>query len=56
MTLAGEVISHARSLEIRMMEYVAKEVNRLKMVLCSSSFKAENAGAAPPANVGLSFS
>ena len=55
-TLAGEVISYARSIEIRMMEYVSKEVNRLKMVLCSSSYHAETAGAAPPANVGLSFS
>lgn len=54
-TLAGEVIKHARSIEIRMMNYLAKEVTRLKMVLCSSSYQAENAGLAPPANVGPSF-
>lgn len=35
-TLAGEVISHARSIEVRMMGYLAKEVNRLRMILCSS--------------------
>lgn len=54
--LAGEVINHARSIEIRMMAYVAKEVNRLKMIFCSSSYEAENAGLAPPVNTGLSFS
>ena len=37
-TLAGEVIKHSRSIEIRMMDYLAKEVNRLKMVLCRLSF------------------
>lgn len=35
-TLAGEVIKHARSIEIRMMEYLSKEVNRLKMILSGS--------------------
>lgn len=37
-TLPGEIINHARSLEIRMMEYIAREVTRLKMVLCRLSF------------------
>lgn len=37
-TLAGEVIKHARSIEIRMMDYLAKEVNRQKMILCRLSF------------------
>lgn len=37
-TLAGEIIKHARSIEIRMMDYLAKEVNRLKMILCRLSF------------------
>jgi hypothetical protein len=37
-TLAGEVIKHARSIEIRMMNYLAKEVNRLKMILSRLSF------------------
>lgn len=54
-TLAGEVISHARSIEIRMMEYIAKEVNRLRMIFSGSFFKAENAGSASPPNGGLGF-
>lgn len=37
-TLAGEVVNHARSIEIRMMDFLAKEVNRLKMILCGLSF------------------
>lgn len=37
-TLAGEIIKHARSIEIRMMDYLAKEVNRLKMILSELSF------------------
>lgn len=37
-TLAGEVIKHARSIELRMMDYLAKEVNKLKMILCGLSF------------------
>ncbi len=37
-TLAGEVIAHARSIEIRMMDYLAKEVNRLKMILCRLTY------------------
>lgn len=37
-TLAGEVIKHARSIEIRMMDYLAKEVTRQKMILCRLSF------------------
>ncbi|MBA2403764.1 MAG: transposase, partial [Bdellovibrionales bacterium] len=36
--LAGEVIKHARSIEIRMMDYIAREVTRLKMILCRLSF------------------
>ena len=36
--LAGEVVKHARSIEIRMMNYIAKEVIRLKMILCRLSF------------------
>ena len=36
--LAGEVVKHARSIEIRMMDYLAKEVSRLKMILCGLSF------------------
>ncbi len=36
--LAGEIIKHARSIEIRMMDYLAKEVTRLKMILCRLSF------------------
>lgn len=36
--LASEVVKHARSIEIRMMDYVAKEVTRLKMILCRLSF------------------
>jgi hypothetical protein len=37
-TLAGEVIKHARSIEIRMMDYLSKEVNILKMILSGSFF------------------
>ncbi len=37
-TLASEVIKHARSIEIRMMDYLAKEVLRIKMILCRLSF------------------
>ncbi len=36
---AGEVIKHARSIEIRMMDYIAKEVQRIKMVLCGLYFE-----------------
>jgi hypothetical protein len=32
-TIAGEVIRHARSIEIRLMNHVAKEVNRISMML-----------------------
>jgi len=35
-TIAGEVICHARSLEIRLMNFLAKEVNRLSMILSSA--------------------
>lgn len=45
--LAGEVVKHARSIELRMMDYLAKEVFRLKMILCSSFLKANIAGFAP---------
>ena len=37
-TLSGEVIKHARSIEIRMMDFLSKEVNKLKMILCRLSF------------------
>ena len=50
-TLAGEVIKHARSIEIRMMKYSAKEVNTLSMIFSGSFFKAENAEGASPPNV-----
>jgi transposase len=36
---AGEINKHARSIEIRMMDYVAREVQRLKMVLCGLYFE-----------------
>ena len=36
--LAGEVVKHARSIEIRMMDYLAKEVARIKMILCRLFF------------------
>ena len=36
--LAGEVVKHARSIEIRMMNYLAKEVSRIKMILCGLIF------------------
>lgn len=38
-SIASEVIKHARSIEIRMMNYLAEEVKRLKMILCRLSFK-----------------
>lgn len=37
-TLAGEVIKHARFIEIRMMDFLSKEVNKLRMILCRLSF------------------
>ena len=40
-TLAGEVIRHARSMEIRMMNYLAREVARLKMILSGSFFRVD---------------
>lgn len=45
--LAGEVIKHARSIEIRMMNYLAKEVNRLKMILSGSFFRVDVSRFAP---------
>lgn len=54
-TIACEVIKHARSIELRMMDYFAKEVNRLSMILSSSFYKAENADGASPPNGGLGF-
>lgn len=33
MTIAGEVISHARSIEIRIMEFALKEVNQVRRKL-----------------------
>jgi hypothetical protein len=52
-TLAGELIKHARSIEIRMMDYLAKGVNRLRMIFSGSFYKAENADEASPPNGGL---
>lgn len=46
-TLAGEVIKHARSIEIRMMDYLAKEVNRLSMILSGSFFRVDISRFAP---------
>lgn len=46
-TLAGEVIKHARSIEIRMMDYLAKEVNRLKMILSGLFFQVDVSRFAP---------
>ncbi len=46
-TLAGEVIQHARSIEIRMMDYLAKEVNRLSMILSGSFFRVDISRFAP---------
>lgn len=46
-TLAGEVIKHARSIEIRMMDYLAKEVNRLSMILSGSFFHVDVSRFAP---------
>lgn len=46
-TLAGEVIKHARSIEIRMMEYLSKEVNRLKMILSGSFYQVDVSRFAP---------
>jgi hypothetical protein len=40
-TIAGELVKHARYLEIRLSDYLAKEVNRLKMILCSSFFSVD---------------
>ena len=37
-TLAGEGIKLARSIEIRMMDYLAKKICRIKMILCRLSF------------------
>jgi len=45
-TLAGEVIKHARSIEIRIMDFLAREVNRQLMMIRSSYYQADNAGAA----------
>lgn len=45
--LAGEVIKHARSIEIRMMDYLSKEVNRLKMILSGSFFQVDVSRFAP---------
>ncbi len=46
-TLAGEVIKHARSIEIRMMDYLAKEVNRLSMILSGSFYRVDISRFAP---------
>lgn len=46
-TLAGEVINHARSIEIRMMDFLAKEVNQLSMILSGSFFQVDVSRFAP---------
>lgn len=46
-TLAAEVIKHARSIEIRMMDYLSKEVNRLKMILSGSFLRVDISRFAP---------
>lgn len=37
--IAGELVRHARYLEIRTMDYLSKEVERLKMILCRLFFE-----------------
>jgi hypothetical protein len=37
--IAGELVKHARYLEIRLSDYLAKEVNKLKMILCRLHFE-----------------
>jgi hypothetical protein len=44
---AGEIILHARSIELKIMDFLSKEVQRLRMILSGSFFKAENAGFIP---------
>lgn len=39
--LAGEVIKHARSVEIRMMDFIAREVNRMSMIVSSEFFRTD---------------
>ena len=46
-TLAGEMVKHARSIEIRMMDYLSKEVNRLKMILSGLFFQVDVSRFAP---------
>lgn len=38
---ACEVIKHARSVELRMMDHIQKEVQRLSMILSNTFFKAD---------------
>lgn len=52
-TLAGEIIRHARSIEIRMMDFLAREVNRQLNMIRSSFYQAEYAGVASHPNGGL---
>jgi hypothetical protein len=37
--IAGEIIKHARYLEIRLMDYFSKEVKKLKMILSGFIFE-----------------
>jgi hypothetical protein len=37
--MAGELVKHARYLEIRMMDYLRREVERIKMILCRLYFE-----------------
>lgn len=46
--LAGEIIDHARMLEIRMMNYLAKEVEILSMILRDAFYGANARATAPP--------
>jgi hypothetical protein len=39
--IAGEIMKHARSLEIRMMQYLEKEVQKLSMTLNRAFFRAD---------------
>ena len=46
--IAGEVVKHARSIELRLMSYLAKEVQRLSMILRDAFYGASVRAEAPP--------
>ena len=52
--IAGEMIKHARSIELRLMSYLAKEVQRLSMIL-RDAFYGANARQGIPPNGGPLF-